>query len=203
MALTRTTPPTVDPLSLDEVKKHLRVSHTRDDGIIALYIKAATDYCDGEGGFLARCIVTQTWRLTLDEFPEAEIKIPLPPLQTVSRINYFDPEGVEQTVNTLNYYVDAASEPGWVVPVSGVSWPTPLDAVNAVNIDFVAGYEPNDDSPADYTSGIPGDIKNGLLLMIGNFYENREAVVVDKQTYQLPMGADMLLRRRKLELAFA
>ena len=93
MSLDLVTAPLVEPISLEEAKAHLRVSHDDDDAIIQLYIQAARSYIDGEHGFLGRCLVTQTWLLTIDEFPADEIKIPLPPLQRVIEVAYDDPDG--------------------------------------------------------------------------------------------------------------
>ena len=202
MALTRITAPTVTPLTLTEVKRHLNVTTTDKDAMISLYLQAATDYVDGEWGFLGRALVTQTWLLTIDEFPDAEIKIPLPPLQSVTSVKYDDPDGVEQTVASTDYYVDSASEPGWVVPVANVSWPTPLDAVNAVRIEFVAGYDPSTDSPPDLTANIPFNIKAGILLLTANMFEFRQENV-EQAMASLPFGADRLLRRHKIDKSMA
>jgi len=187
---------------LTEVKRHLNVTTTDKDAMISLYLQAATDYVDGEWGFLGRALVTQTWRLTIDEFPTAEIKIPLPPLQSVTSVKYDDPDGVEQTVASTDYYVDSASEPGWVVPVANVSWPTPLDAVNAVRIEFVAGYDPSSDSPPDLTANIPFNIKAGILLLTANMFEFRQENV-EQAMASLPFGADRLLRRHKIDKSMA
>jgi uncharacterized phiE125 gp8 family phage protein len=199
--LTLVTAPQVRPITLTEAKKHLRVDHTEEDDLIDTYIRAATDFCDGFHGFLGRALVTQTWRLTIDEFPTAEIKIPLPPLQSVSSIKYDDGAGVEQTIDPTEYYVDAASEPGWVTP--NTSWPTPLDALNAVRIEFVAGYAPTTDSPPDLVANIPYNIKAGIKLILGNLYENREDNVVGTVVNRVPNGAEYLLRRHKFDLSMA
>ena len=129
--------------------------------MIQLYIQAARSYVDAEDGFLGRGLVTQTWLLTLDEFPTDEIKIPMPPLQSIVNIAYDDPGGNSTTVSADDYYVDVAKEPGWIVPIT--AWPTPLDAINAVRIQFVAGYAPNEDSPADLTANIPEASKPGCF----------------------------------------
>lgn len=203
MGLTLVTAPSVLPITRALVKQHLRVDHTAEDDLIDLYIKGATAFCDGFHGFLGRALVTQTWLLTLDEFPDTEIKIPLPPLQSVTSVKYDDAAGVEQTVDPMDYFVDSASEPGWVVPNTNTLWPTTIDAVNSVRIQFVAGYPPTTDSPPDLTSNIPGNIINGLLLMIGDAYENREDQVVGTITAKLPRGAEILLRRHKFDLSMA
>lgn len=201
MSLTRIIAPTVTPLSLEEVKDHLRVSGTDQDDMIQLYLDAATDYADGEWGWFGRCLVTQTWRLTLDEFPTAEIKIPLPPLQSIVQVAYDDSAGIEQIVSSSDYYIDSDSEPGWLMPLTSVTWPTPLDAVNAVRIDFVAGYPP-EGSPPDLTANIPANIKQGLLLLIGEFMESRRNVMTDPVNV-VPFATEMLWTKHKIDVGFA
>src|SRR5262245_425152 len=194
MALRRIVAPTVEPLTLAEVKEHLRVDHNASDSIIEAYIAAATSYVDGEFGVLGRALVTQTWELVIDHFPVHEIKIPLPPLQSVTSIKYDDPDGFEQTLATDQYYVDDASEPAWVVPVVG-GWPTAvLQAVNSVRIRYVAGYDPTTDSPPDLAGNVPQAIKQAMLLLIGNFHEHREQNIVGLTTMTLPFAAQNLLR---------
>lgn len=200
MALKLITAPLAEPLTLAEVKQHLRVDHTEEDGLIAIYIRAAREHAER---FLGRALVSQTWDLYLDAFPVNEIRIPLPPLRSVESIRYDDTAGEEQTVSTLEYYVDTANEPGWVVPDSTTTWPTTIDAVNAVRIRFVAGYAPTADSPEDLASNVPWGIKAAMLLIIGNLYENRENNVVGVITNKLPHGAEWLLRPYRIELSMA
>lgn len=197
------TAPTVEPLTLEEVKAHLRVDHTYDDSLIAIYLAAARAHVDGPEGFLGRALVTQVWELVLDAFPDDEIKIPLPPLQTVDSIRYDDSAGNEQIVNTSDYFVDNVSEPGWVVPADGASWPTPMDAINSVRVRFTAGYAPSTDSPPDLRANIPFDIKAAILLHVGSMYEHREEVVVGSSAAKLPVGAEALLRPRRVQLGMA
>jgi uncharacterized phiE125 gp8 family phage protein len=203
MSLTLITAPTVTPLSLAEAKAHLRVSHSDDDAIIQLYIQAATDYVDGKSGFLGRALVTQVWQLTLDAFPEDEIKIPLPPLQNIVSVDYDDAAGASQNVSALNFDVDSDSEPGWIVPHASFTWPTTLDAINSVRIQFTAGYLPNSDSPPNYAANVPFNVKAGLLLIIGTLYENREDNVAGVVINKMPFSAEMLLRRHKIDLGMA
>lgn len=203
MALRLITAPTVQPLTLAEVKEHCRVNHSYDDATLQLYLEAATAYVDGPEGFLGRALVTQTWELVLDEFPENEIKIPLPPLQSVTSVTYDDASGIEQVVDSDDYTVDAVSEPGWVLPESSGAWPATFEGINAVRIRFVAGYAPTEDSPPDLRANVPFSIKAAILLTIGSLYEHRETVVVGGVVTQLPWGAEQLLRRHRIQLGLA
>jgi len=169
MGLVLVTPPASSPISLTEVKAHLRVDHTDEDTHIQLLIDAATTYLDGWTGILGRCLVSQTWDLYLDSFPtcETSIEIPLSPLISVSSVTYTDTAGDPQTVDSDDYTVDTITPPGWVVPDSSFSWPATMDAVNAVKVRFVAGY-----------SSVPAAIKAAMLLMVADLYENREPVII-------------------------
>lgn len=106
------------------------------EGLIA----AATQNIDGYAGILGRAIGQQTWELYLDAFPCGPIKLPLPSLISVSSVTYDAEDGFEQTIDPVSYEVDDKSSIGWIVPLSGYSWPSTLGAVNVVRVRFVAGY---------------------------------------------------------------
>jgi uncharacterized phiE125 gp8 family phage protein len=203
MALRLITGPTVQPLTLEEVKAHLRVDYSDADDLISAYIAAATSYVEGQYGFTGRALVTQTWELVIDHFPVHEIKIPLPPLQSIESIKYDGSDGLEVTLAADQYYVDDVSEPAWVVPITG-GWPTAVfDAINSVRIRFVAGYDATTDSPPDLRGNIPRAIKQAMLLYIGNFHEHREENIVGLTTMKLPFAAENLLRPFRVVIPFA
>ena len=171
-----------------EIKKHVRAEYfTDDDGYLEACIAAATDHIDGKDGWLGRALGTQTSDLVLDEFPCEGIRIPLPPLQSVTYLRYVSPEtGLETdlTVNT-DYQVDVYSEPGWIMPGAN-GWPAIMDTINAVRVRFVAGYET-----------VPPAIKQAVMLLAAHYYENRESVVLDVKPTVLPQAVDALLYPRR------
>lgn len=111
--LTVVTEPTAEPLSLDEAKAHLRVEHEYDDSTIAALITAARKYCET---VTKRALVTQTLRLTRDTFPGAcegwILRLPRPPLQSVSSIKYATDEGRVRTSIVSSSYAWTASGSG-------------------------------------------------------------------------------------------
>ncbi len=201
MALRLITPPAIEPVTLVEAKAHCRVDHTEDDARILAYIAAARNDCEE---WTARAFVTQTWELVVDEFPNNEIMIPKPPLQSITSIKYDDGDGVETTLGTTEYEVDAVSQPGWVVPVT-TGWPSSTwEGINAVRIQFVAGYAPTNDSPEDLASNVPASIKHAILLQVGQYYDNREDIVVGTVINKLPVGGvEALLRMYRVALGMA
>lgn len=140
MALRLVTPPSIEPLDLTTAKSHLRVDITDDDNLITTLIPAAREYCEA---FQNRAYITQTWEMWLDSWPEGnEIRIPRPPLQSVSSIKYYGTDDTEYTFDAANYFVDTESEPGRVVLKYGKSWPTiTLRPTNGICVTFIAGYK--------------------------------------------------------------
>lgn len=154
------TAPTSDPVTLAEAKSQLRVDHSDEDARIASLIKAATAYLDGRTGILGRCLITQTWELLLDAFPDEDIEIPLGPVSSVTSIKYIDPNGIEQTIPGASYYVDTASLSAWVIPQD--EWPLTMRTANAVAVRYVAG-----------AAAAPEPIRHAILLLVATWYENR------------------------------
>lgn len=188
MFLAQVTPPSVEPIELEDAKTHCRVDDdiTEDDTFLTSLISATRHSVED---FLRRALVTQTWDLFLECWPASrEIRIPLPPLQSVTSITYTDEDGAEQTFSSSSYVVDTNSEPGRVLLKSSESWPSAtLQPGNSIKIRFVAGY------------GVAADldtrIRHAMLLMIGHYYRNREDSVDTRRNNVLaiPQNSEWLL----------
>lgn len=166
MALKLYTPPAAEPVALANVKSHLRVDHGLDDTLIEGLITVARQEAEK---ITRRALITQTWELVLDRFPCHEITAPLPPLQSVTSIKYYDTDGAEQTLDAAAYQVDTDSAPARIIPAYGLIWPTTRDQLNTVRIQFIAGY-------GDADTNIPQAIKQWIMIRVATLYENREAI---------------------------
>lgn len=183
MPLVLVTPPATEPVTLQETKQHLRVDITDDDELIAKYIVAAREYVEGITG---RALITQTWDLFLDNCPKGqEINGFLLPLQSVQNITYTGADGATHIWDSANYVVDTTR--GRVILGYGKSWPSiTLQPANGIKVRFTSGY--------GSASDVPMPIKHAILLLVGHFYEDREAVVFRAgDARQLPFAVDDLL----------
>jgi uncharacterized phiE125 gp8 family phage protein len=197
VGLVLVTGPSEEPVSLGEVKPFLRVemSDTNSDSLIYTLITAARQHLDGRDGWLGRALVTQEWDLFLDGFPSPSwnpwndyadaIRVPLPPLQSVTFIKYVDNDGVEQTWTSSEYRVDKRSQPGRITPEHGKSYPSTRAVMNAVTVRFKAGY--------GQAAAVPGPIKLGITALVAHFYEHREPVITGTIAEELPMHVQALL----------
>lgn len=192
MALYRLTAPAETPITLAEAAAHLRldgsgspVTYPEQDLVESL-IDAATAHLDGVDGILGRALVSQQWKMTASGFPVC-FQIPLPPLISLDSIKYLDGDGVEQTLAADQYQVTGISgrQPAMVEPAYGVVWPTPRLVAEAVRVTFTAGYGAAED--------VPASIKAAIKLLLGHWFENREAVTIGQAPAELPRAVDALL----------
>ena len=167
-------PPENYPISLADVKKHLVVEHDEDDDLIETYLKSVISMLDPPYGFLGRAMVTQTLKYWRENFPTGRIlKIPFPPLQSVTSVNYYDSDEVEQTVSADNYTVVTSQEPGYIELNSNSSWPTVLsERKYPVFIEFIAGYG----DCCDLYEPVPAGLRQWILLSVADFYMQREHI---------------------------
>lgn len=178
-----TSPPAGPLIALSDAKAQLRVDHTDDDTVIAGLVDAAAGYLDAEHGILGRALLTQTWTLTLPRFGET-IDLPLPPVQSVTEVTYFDTDGVQQTVPVQDYRLVAGPDSAVVELTDGASWPSAASRSDAVSVAFVTGY--------GTATEIPAPIRQAAMLLVGTWYEHREAATM-KSFGEMPVGPRMLL----------
>lgn len=177
--------PPEPPITLKEAKDVLAIYHEDDDELIESLIRAATAEVEGPFGALGIALMQQTWRLTLDAFPCAEIRLPGWPIMSITAIRYFDDLGAQQTLATTEYRLVLAPRPVRLVPTT--RWPeTASDYPGAVEIDYVLGQS----DPTD----IPADLRLALLHIVAHRFEHREAVG-DDDMVPMPLSAQAMLGR--------
>ena len=163
------TAPTVEPITTAEAKAHMRITTSDDDTYIGTLITAARRHIEN---ITNRALINQTWNYYLPCFPydESYIEIPIGNLSSVTSIKYTNSLNVETTWSASTYIVDTFSTPGMIVPAYNQVWPTFVEKpVNAVNIEFVAGY-------GAAATAIPETIKQAMLLHVEHWFDMREMV---------------------------
>lgn len=159
--------PVAEPFTLAEALIHLRESADSgaNDAYITSLISVARAACEDR---TERTMVSTPWRLKLDAFTDA-IELMQAPIIDVQSVQYLDVDGVLQTVNPADYVVDWSSHPGFIVPGVDKSWPeTQSGAINAVTVDYTAGYGATGAS-------VPAPLRHWMLCALTYLYENRAA----------------------------
>lgn len=216
MGLTLVTSPTLEPVTRDEVKLHCRITDPSQDSRVDRFIMSARSYAENR---LGRQLVNATWRMTLDRFPDTMgntsgsssvwsmpiisswsdqrlIVLPRPPLSSVTWVKYYDLDNTLQTFSSANYTVDTDSQPGRIQLNYAVAWPFTRDRLNAVQIQFVAGF-------GGTAAFVPDDIKHAIEMLAAHYYEHREAVTETNNSIQMipvPLAVDDLLDLHRVEM---
>jgi len=179
MTLTPTTPPAIEPVTLDEAKAQLRVTYTGEDVLIAALITAARQRIEAALGL---ALIATTFRETHDVWPleittavpatdplsalfAGPLKLRRGPLIGVSAIAVADGSGAFQTLDPASYAAEPGSRPARIIPCD-VAWPAPGVAAGGVRIDYDAGYGA---AEAD----VPAPLRQAILQLVADGFEHR------------------------------
>jgi uncharacterized phiE125 gp8 family phage protein len=155
-----TTPPTDEPIALEEAKLYLRVDGSEEDLLIATLITAARQSIESS---CERALMPQVWTERQATFPAAvELRGGL--VDTVNSVKYVDADGVVQTLDSAAYKVSFNTSTPTVLPVG--KWPAGTD----IEVEYSLGY------PDAMT--VPAAIRAAMLIMVADMYAHREVSLV-------------------------
>lgn len=188
MHLKQTVKPDSLFVTLEMVKDHLRLpkTYTAEDDMLNLYLNAAIKTAEDKTN---RQLMPATWTLKCDRFP-SKFVINKTPLISVESITYLDSAGVERTLDSSKYLVNAQAEPFEITPAYGFSFPSARLQANSVTVTFKAGY-------ADFES-VPSNIISGILLIVDDLYKNRGTIVIGRLVSTIPMTAESLFNLERI-----
>jgi uncharacterized phiE125 gp8 family phage protein len=173
--------PPDEPFTLEEAKLHLRVDEGDEDDLIMGAISAARELLEHE---LNRPLLTQTCRVTLDEFPCGRILLWHDVVELIA-VRYMDSTGQQREMDVSTVRLMQCA---YIIPRA--AWPTGERVV----IDFKCGAFLR---PVD----VPESCKAWMKLVLGTLYEQREIATAD-QTFALPgrFAAGLIDRYRAVTL---
>jgi len=149
------TAPTVEPISLNEARRQLRLDPGDDDDFLDIIIPKARDAVEN---FCNRFFTSQVVELVIEPGDSLTVNLGYPDLVSVDSFKYYDEDFTETTL--------------------GVSEYTFLSAFNAVRLDSsVVAYR----YVVEVTTGAPVEFegaKTAMLLMLNDLYEMRGTQVV-------------------------
>lgn len=174
--------PTVEPVTLAEIKAHCEVTRDDQDDMLTAMAVGARQWCEE---YTHRAFLEQTWTLTLDSF-EYITRIPRPRLISVDSITYTGTDAATATLDASNYTV-TGSEPGMLVVTYGMTWPNLLpNTPGVVSITFTAGY-------GTAASSVPQQIKDAVLMLTAHRYDHRSPVEDAPTLVEAPMTVKSML----------
>lgn len=177
-------PPADYPITLQELKDHLRITHNDEDTVLQNTIYAATDAVEQ---YLNRKLITQVVAAWIDSMPPVSwwsgtkqasirifqntpgwlIRLPLMPTQSVDEIRVWLENDNDEVVPTTVYRVDTVDVDlaARVALRETQFWPFLLRNILSMRITYTVGYGDPED--------VPPLIKQGLLMWATKMYVNR------------------------------
>lgn len=190
-----TVPPVGHPLALADAKLHLRIEtgDTWQDDQIDLLCAAVHRKLENELGYP---VLRQTRRTDLNGFPidpctDRAIWLGGGDNPAIASLTYYDAAGVSQSLTGSDYVLDAVSRPALILPAPGTVWPACQRRPGAVAITWTAGWA--------NAAAVPEDLVHAQKLLLGHWFENREAVLAGTIATTLPLGWDECLEQHRLK----
>jgi len=176
--------PDSEPLSFEQAIIYLREDENlvnKDE--IESFITVARTWVEE---FLRRPILSTGFTYYLDSFggDYTQIVLPRPSVSDVSEVRYVDEQGQSQVLSSELYRVDTKTLLPRITPAYSESWPCLYDEINAVQIDFTAGYE--------NAAAVPKPIIQAIKMLTKHFYDNRDIVESGSVT-EVPITVERLL----------
>lgn len=163
-----------EPVSVDEVKTHLRIDGTAEDSYIRDFlIPTARRQCEA---FARKAFVSRSFREdfcgrdwpTYGRSGVGPVVLERAPLGQVTGVEYYASGSTTlSTWASSNYLVDTARVPGGIYLAPGGTWPAVDDTRhNAVQVTYVAGH-------SSAAESVPADYRHAMLLWCAHLHEHR------------------------------
>jgi len=181
--------PAQEPISLAQAKAFLRIEdeNTAEDGLIQTLITAARLHLEG---VTQKALLAQSWRLVLDGWPpDRVVHLPVGPVRALLAVTAYGADGEPVAVPLVQFGTLPGGGTRLVLPARIVGAPG-LRAHSGIEIDYEAGY-------GETADDVPADLRQALLVLVGYWFEHRDAVIVAGSGAVVPAGFDRLVAGHK------
>lgn len=191
MALVLTSGPAQEPLTLADVKAHLRIDSTNEDVLLSSLLLTSRLHIES---VLSIALITQSWMMVTDKWPAADwLDIPMSPLQAVGQVRVKTSASASVVVPSASYSIDVTSKPPRLV-WTNTARTEPGITAGGIEIDFTAGFGATEAS-------VPAPLKHALLLLIAHWYEHRDPSEIGSPAARIPDAvSDLIQPFRKIRL---
>ena len=158
-SLRRTSSPSGLAVTVAEVKQALKLasSDSSPDDQLSEWIPAATERLERD---INKKILTATYELKTCSWGNY-LPLKIRPITAVTSVQYIDPDGDTQTLDTADWRWDQAR--GVLLPALGENFPEVYDDPNAITVTMTAGYGADG-------SCIPRLMKVAICLGVGKWF---------------------------------
>ena len=181
--------PSTQVVTTAECKTHLRIDHSEDDTYIASLERAAVATAEG---ITNRFFIETTLIQYGDTWDDISCLFRSPG-SGMTNIKYMV-GGSLTLLSSSVYLFDKSVEPPELSLQEGQSWPTDNDdEKQTIKVTYKVGY-------GTTAATVPEGIKQAILIMVGDWYENRQSVIVGRVVNQIPKTAEYLLNQYRVQV---
>ena len=175
--------PAVEPVTLAEAKHFIRLEHDDDDDIIVALIAGSRIHVETQ---TRRALITQSWRLVRDVWPELGCVPVLPvPLRTLDAARVYKSDDSTLAIDAAAFTVDKAAAPARLSFTRG-ALAAPERRVAGIEIDVTCGY-------GAAPENVPEPLRQAIRLLVAHWYENRGLVAAADKSTVLPSTVAALI----------
>jgi len=180
MAVSVIIPPVASPVTLSDIKQHLRIDHDEENDFLLALSQAAVDHVETH---IRQSLINRTLRQYCDDLPATNrVVIEGWPVTTVVEVSGYNTAGDIHVIDQSTYRLvrDHVSTELVFDPAINRDM-----IVNGIEIDFVSGF-------GDMGLDIPSNILQAIKRIIAHWYEVRGSGQEGGEA-SLPNGIDRLL----------
>jgi len=183
MALVLRAAPAAEPVSLEEVKAHLRIDGDAEDALVASLMLTSRLHIEAALGL---ALMMQSWTLNLDNWPRKRpVLLPLHPVVSVGEVRILRRDVVPHVLSSDAYQLDDASRPARL-HVETAAQLRPDRPLGGIEIDFVAGY-------GTASADVPAPVRQALMMLVAHWYEHRDPIEIGAPVTSVPHNVNRLL----------
>lgn len=182
MTVTTITPPASLPVTLAQMKQHLRIDHDADDTYLTELADAATRHVEATSG---HALIDRTLRQYVDQSDVNNrcVQISAWPVRAIVAVTAYDRLGDPLLLDAADSSLKLQGGKACIFFDAGVS---AIDMTNGLEVDFLAGHG---ESGID----VPANIIRAILVLIAHWYEFRGVMTAGDASGLIPQGLDRLL----------
>jgi len=188
--LKETSAPAVLPVTLDELKAHLRVTNSDEDAYLTTILGAAVTMAEN---YLSRGLINRNVRMYMDYLPgfgrdfwawgSGAMQLPVAyatesvfrmfdlmrvPVAAVSQVVFVAEDDSEEVFAPTSYIadVDDPDQPARIILRRGAVWPVNIRVAKSIYCDYTVGY-------GTTAASVPLPLRQGVLLIAAALWSNR------------------------------
>lgn len=186
IGLSRVGDASVAPVTLAELRDHLRITHTDEDTLLSIYLDAASDAVSERSG---QVMGLETWTFKTGPV-SGDLFLPRTPVRALTELSWIAPTGDVVAGDPADFMlIDDPARP-FLRPLPGKAWPSVAGRPDATSFTFTAGL-----------MSVPQGLKVAVLMLAGHFYET--AVITSGGAQSEPAAVESLINLHRVGWAAA